>query len=279
MGLILSRMALFLVLLATGGFIVYIFREHKATYRWSHRSLLAGFVSLTLYLAHESYVLGVTPALTLKTALSFFAWCVLGAYLVFQFKFRLMVLGSFISPLAAVLMIFSSTLAPREVVVQPAFKSLWLSIHIWATLSGDGMFAVACMAAIMYLIQENQIKQKKFGSLYTRLPSLQTLDSINHYALIYGFALLTVGIMIGAVYAQYTLGAYWRWDPKEVWSVITWLFYAVLLHERLTVGWRGRRVAMLSIIAFGVLLFTFLGASLWLSDYHSFKSLGGRPGL
>ena len=89
---------------------------------------------------------------------------------------------------------------------------------------------------------------------------------------------VTVGMITGAIYAQYALGSYWRWDPKEVWSLITWLFYAALLHERLAVGLRGRRAALLSIVSFSILLFTFLGASLWLSDYHSFRSLGGAVG-
>ncbi|MFH1124666.1 MAG: cytochrome c biogenesis protein CcsA, partial [Pseudomonadota bacterium] len=133
--------------------------------------------------------------------------------------------------------------------------------------------------SIMYLLQENQIKKKKFGSLYSRLPSLETLDSINRLSLMYGFAFLTVGMVTGAVYAQYALGSYWRWDPKEVWSLIAWIIYAILLHERLAVGWRGRRAAIMAIFAFVVLIFTFIGVSLWLSDYHSFKSLEGRFGL
>ena len=141
------------------------------------------------------------------------------------------------------------------------------------------MFAVAFMSAIMYLIQERQIKNKRFGSLYSRLPSLETLDTINHYSLMYGFLFLTIGMVTGAIYAQTVLGSYWQWDPKEVWSLITWLVYAALLHARVTIGWRGRRAAIMSIIAFLILIFTFIGASLWLSDYHSFKSLGGATGV
>ena len=128
----------------------------------------------------------------------------------------------------------------------------------------------------MYLIQENQIKKKKFGTLYSRLPSLETLDSINRLSLMYGFPFLTAGMVTGSIYAQYALGSYWRWDPKEVWSLIVWILYAVLLHERLAVGWRGRKAALMGIFAFMVLIFTFIGTSLWLSDYHSFQSLEGR---
>jgi len=276
---LLFRLALFLLLLSTGGFIVYISKQQKPVYRWSYRFLLASFVCHTIFLGYQYYSIGVAPVFTFKAALSFFSWTIIGAYLIFHLKFRLMILGSFIAPLAACLMIISTTIPGIEITVQPMFRSLWLTVHVFLSFMGNGMFAVAFSAAIMYLIQENQIKKKKLGSFYTRLPSLETLDTVNHYSLMYGFPLITLGMITGAIYAQYVLGKYWRWDPKEVWSLITWLFYATLLHQRLTVGWRGRRAAIMSIIAFLILIFTFVGASLWLSDYHSFKSLEGRTGL
>lgn len=275
MSVLLFRLALCLVLLSTGGFIVYIIKQQKTVYRWSCRLFLSGFIVQTLYLALRYYDLGVAPVLTMKEAFSFFAWCVTGAYLLLNLKFQLRVLGSFAAPLAACLMIISTALPGSEVMVKPIFRSLWLTIHIGTSFMGNGVFALAFIAGIMYLIQERQIKRKRFGSLYSRLPSLASLDAINHYSLMYGFPLLTVGMITGAIYAQYALGSYWRWDPKEVWSLITWLFYAALIHERLTVGWRGRRAAIMAILAFLVLIFTFVGVSLWLSDYHSFESLGG----
>lgn len=279
MAFLLFKLALFLILLATGGFIVFIINQQKPVFKWSYRILLAGFIAHTLFLAQQYYALGTAPVLSLKSALSFFSWSIIGAYLIFQLRFRLMVLGSFIAPLAAFLMIISSTIPGMEVVVRPIYRSMWLTVHVGTIFMGNGMFAVTFMAAIMYLIQERQIKKKKFGSFYTRLPSLETLDSINHHSLMYGFPLLTIGMITGSIYAQYALGSYWRWDPKEVWSLITWLFYAALLHERIAVGWRGRRAAIMSILCFLVLIFTFVGVSLWLSDYHSFSILEGRKGL
>jgi len=270
--------ALILILLATAAFIVYLVRQKKSAYHWAYRLLLAGFAFLTLFVAYEYYALGVAPVLTLKSSLSFFAWAILLVYLLFHLKFRLMVLGSFVAPLAACLLILSSTLPGGEVTVKPVFRSLWLPIHIGTAFLGNGFFAVTFVAGIMYLIQESQIKTKRLGSLYSRLPSLETLDSINHFALICGFTFMTAGMITGSIYAQVALGSYWRWDPKEVCSLIAWIFYAVLLHERLTVGWRGRRAALLSVIGFLVLLLAFVGANLWLSDYHSFKNMGDRPG-
>ena len=279
MALLLFGLALILILFSTGGFIVFIIKQQRPIFRWSYRLLLAGFVFHTLFLGHQYYALGMAPVLGLKSALSFFSWTIIGAYLILQLRFRLMVLGSFVAPLAAFLMIISSSIPGTEVVVRPIFRSMWFTAHVGTIFMGNGMFAVAFVAAIMYLIQERQIKKKRFGTFYSRLPSLQTLDSVNYYSLMYGFPLLTIGMITGSVYAQYALGSYWQWDPKEVWSLITWLFYAALLHERLAVGWRGRRASIMSIICFLILIFTFIGASLWLSDYHSFRSLEGRTGL
>ena len=275
MASLLFKLTLFFILLAAAGFIIYLVKQVKAVYTWSYRILLLSFIFHTGYLGLQYYTLGVQPIIGIKAALCFFSWAIVGVYLIFHLKFKLMILGSFIAPFAAFLMIIASAIPEGKVIVEPIFKSLWLTFHVIMSFLGDGMFAVAFIAAIMYLIQERQIKKKRFGSFYTRLPSLETLDTINHYSLMYGFPFLTIGMVMGAIYAQYALGSYWRWDPKEVWSLITWLFYAALLHGRISLGWRGRRAAIMSIIAFFILLFSFIGASLWLSGYHSFKSLEG----
>ena len=270
------NMGLFFELLATGGFVVYIIKQEKWVFRCSYWILVAGFISHTVFLAHQYHSMGTAPVLDLKSALAFFSWSIICVYLIFQIKFRLMVLGSFVAPFAAFLMIISSAMPWMEGPVKPIFKSLWLTVHVGTIFIGNGLFAITFLTAIMYLIQEHHIKRKRLGSFYARLPSLATLDSINHYSLIYGFPFLTAGMITGSIYAQYALGTYWQWDPKEVWSLITWLFYGALLHERLVVGWRGRRAAFMSIICFCILIFTFVGASHWLGGYHSFSSLGAR---
>lgn len=271
-----SDLTLFLLLVASGGFIVYIIKQEKWIFRWSYWILIAAFLCHTIFLGYRYYLTGAAPVLTLKSALSFFSWCIVCAYLILQLRFRLMVLGSFVAPFAAFLMIVSTAMSRVETPVRPMFKSLWLTAHVGTIFMGNALFAIAFLAAIMYLIQERNIKQKKLGSFYARLPSLATLDSINHYCLLYGFPLLTAGMITGSIYAQYVLGTYWQWDPKEVWSLITWLFYAALLHERLTVGWRGRRAALMSIVCFTILIFTFVGASLWMGGYHSFNTMGAK---
>jgi len=125
----------------------------------------------------------------------------------------------------------------------------------------------------MYLLPDYYIKNKKFSFFYERLPSLTTIDTINHYSLIYGFPFLTAGIITGAIYAQIAFGKYWQWDPKEVWSLVTWVLYAILIHERLAVGWKGKKAAIMSILCFLVLGASFVGTSFYTKGYHSIKSL------
>ena len=124
----------------------------------------------------------------------------------------------------------------------------------------------------MYLIQERQLKAKKIGAITQRLPSLNVLDDLSYQSLTYGFPLLTLGIITGAIWAEYAWGRYWNWDPKETWSLITWLLYAALLHQRLTVGWRGRKAAIMAIVGFLAVLFTFLGVNLILPGLHTYAN-------
>ena len=124
----------------------------------------------------------------------------------------------------------------------------------------------------MYLLQERELKKKRFGLFYTRLPSLEALDNLNNHCLAVGFPLLTLGIITGSIWAKQAWGTYWQWDPKETWSLITWFIYAALVHARLTVGWRGRKAAWLSIVGFLAVLFTFLGVNLILGGLHSYAS-------
>jgi cytochrome c-type biogenesis protein CcsB len=182
-------------------------------------------------------------------------------------------LGAFVAPLAFVFSIFAAFLPGEIAELAPALNSYWLPVHVLLLFVGDAVFAVAFGAGIMYLLQEKQVKQKKMGAIFKRLPSLDVLDDINYRCLTIGFPLLTVGIITGSIWAEYAWGSYWSWDPKETWSLITWLLYAALLHGRLTVGWRGRKAAILAIVGFCAILFTFLGVNLLLPGLHSYSSL------
>jgi len=173
-------------------------------------------------------------------------------------------------PIVFVLML-SSSVFPREIKeLSPVLQSSWFGIHISLAFLGDAAFAMAAGIGLMYLMQEHFVKSKHLGDLFHRLPSLQILDEINYRLISLGFPLLTLAIITGALWAQNAWGSYWRWDPKEVWSLITWFIYALVLHVRLTKGWRGKRAAILSIIGFCAVLFTFFGVNLLHKGLHIF---------
>ena len=261
-------------LLAAGAYAVYIIRrsDQAATAAgWVLRGALAAH---SLNLAVLWWQAGQMPVVSLRHSLSFFAWAAALGYLAASRRVDVKALGAFVAPFCLCLMILSLT-GPRSPAHQTmaGLSSAWLVVHIASAFLGDGFFAVAAAAGAMYLIQERQLKRKRFGWLFGRLPALQSLDRLSHACLVWGFPLLTLGMLTGAFYAHLTTGVFWRWDGKEVWSLITWLVYAALLHQRLTVGWQGRRAALGALAGFAVLVFTFAGASL-LSAYHDFETFG-----
>ena len=112
----------------------------------------------------------------------------------------------------------------------------------------------------------------KYDALLGLLPETEVLDNIEYKSIMVGFPFMTLLIVTGAIWANYAWGRYWGWDPKETWSLITWLIYAVYLHARFTAGWRGRRTAYISIIGFISVIFTYLGVNIFLSGLHSYAS-------
>ena len=269
--LLFSVITTLLYAVGTVGYLIYVIRTEKAIYRIAYGFLVAGFLSHTLELVMLVSQIRQMPVTTLPQTFSLFAWAIVGSYLAFQLKFNIRILGTFVSPLAVVFMLLSSAIPGRVIPNSKLFKSFWLTLHVATMFIGMAIFALAFCAGIMYLLQERQIKSKSFGLLYRRLPSLEVLDSLNYVCLTFGFPLITIGLISGFVYAGAVWQSFWHWDPKEILSVITWLIYAVLLHERLAVGWRGRRAAIMAIVGFSVILITFVGTSIILKVHHSFK--------
>ena len=127
---------------------------------------------------------------------------------------------------------------------------------------------MAFALGVMYLIKGRD--EKTEGGPFRRLiPGHGLLEELTHQAVVLGFVLLTLGIMTGSVWAHYAWGSYWTWDPKETWSLITWIVYALMLHARFVRGWRGRRMAWMSILGFASVLFTYLGVN-YLDSLHSY---------
>jgi cytochrome c-type biogenesis protein CcsB len=266
------KLASFLYLFGTLAYLAYIIFLKKPLSKLAVTVVSIGFASHTLALITRYAEAGYTPVTNLHESLSFFAWMIIGILLVVNMKYNVEVLGAFLTPIALVLMLSAFAL-PKEILpLAPVLRSFWHPFHVIFAFLGNAIFALAFCCGVMYLIQEKQVKSKKLGAITKRLPPLEVLDDLNYQSLKFGFPLLTLGIITGAVWANYAWGRYWNWDPKETWSLITWLLYAALLHQRLTVGWRGRKAAIMAIVGFGAVLFTFLGVNLLLSGLHTYSN-------
>ncbi len=258
-------------LIATITYIIYLVKPKPKLTMISTWVLRGGFLIHCLFTLDRYFEAGRTPITNLHESLSFFSLAIIGVFIIFEHRYKLTILGSFVIPIALILMSLSMLFPMGITPLNPALKSKWLVVHTVVAFLGYASFTVAFGAGIMYLIQERFLKQRKLGPLYQKLPSLDKLDDINYRCLTFGFPLLTFAIISGAIWAETAWGTYWSWDPKETWSLITWFVYAALLHGRLTTGWRGRKAAILAIAGFFVLLFTFLGVNLLLPGLHSYK--------
>jgi len=224
----------------------------------------------------ESYQQGFghAPLSNLYESLVFFAGTIVLLYLIIEFKYKNQIIGAFATPLAFLAMAYASLSPNISDTIQPllpALKSNWLIAHVITCFIGYAAFAIAFGISCMYLIKQKDAEGKI--SLLAVFPDTGTLDELTHQMVMFGFLFLTIGIITGAVWANSAWGRYWGWDPKETWSLITWFVYAILLHARLMRGWRGRRIAFLSIIGFVAVLFTYFGVN-YLPGLHSY----GAPG-
>jgi len=260
-------------------FIVYIVSRIQAVALTATGVVWGGFVANTIAIGlrwREAYALGFqqAPLSNLYESVVFFAWCIALVYLLMDLKYKQRALGAFVIPFAFIFMIWGQLGLNAEIQpLVPALQSNWLTYHVITCFLGYAGFAVACGASIMYLLVIGREERKGNNQgLMGIFPSAKVLDDINYKAIMFGFPLLSLGIITGAAWANYAWGTYWSWDPKETWSLIIWFIYAAFLHARFTRGWVGRKAAWLSILGFAATIFCYLGVNLLLSGLHSYGS-------
>ncbi len=255
-------------LLSSIGYLLYLFFQKDYFQKTGFYLLATGFLCHTVELGYRFVQSGQFPVSNLHETLSLAGWTIAGVFLLFQYRYRLKILGIYAAPLVTFVMVIVVRLPKVPSETQTILNSVWLVVHVFVIFIGEAALALACGAGLLYLLQENNIKSKKRGFFFKRLPSLELLDHTGYACIVTGFTMMTFGLITGLIYAKSIWGRFWSWDPKEVWSGITWLLYAALLHQRLTFGWRGRRAAIMAIIGFAVILFTFLGVNFFLKGHH-----------
>ncbi len=208
------------------------------------------------------------PVTDVRSALSFFSFLATLAFFFAYLRYRIASLGIFMLPLVF-LLTFISALHPGRSFESPAFRGGWLLVHIAASFLGYTGFFLTFVAAIMFLIQEKELKSKKPRAFYYRLPSLEVCDQLYFRSLVFGLPFLSVGLLTGFVWASHAWNGPWELDPKILASLVTWLIYLILFSTRLSGSWRGRRAAYMAIFGFAAMMVTFLGIN-FLSGQHGY---------
>lgn len=265
----LATIAYWAGLLARSGFTL----KTGSTLTWVAVTL--GWIGLMVRW-YESYLIGADvghiPVSNLYEVFVLFCLITAMMYLYYEARYQARQMGAFvllvISAAVGFILWYTFDRGAHEIQpLVPALKSWWMKLHVPANFVGYGAFSIAAMLGVAYLLAAR-------GFLASRLPSLEVLDDVMYKAIAIGFAFFTIATILGAMWAAEAWGGYWSWDPKETWSLIVWITYAVYLHLRFVKGWAGTRMAWWAILGFAVTLFCFLGVNMFLSGLHSYGQIG-----
>ncbi len=241
-------------------YLVHLFSGRDGSAKGGFAFAVAGLISHSAALIARTVESGHAPFTNMYESLSFLAWSCVLAFILIDLRFKIPKVGPYIMLIAVGIMaLASSPLMPKEATpLVPALQSYWLWLHVSVTLVGEAFFAVAFITSLMYLRATNEERRTR-------------LDSISYRCVAVGFPLFTLGgLVFGMVWAQKAWGSYWTWDPKEVWSLITWVVFALYLHTRILMGWKGKRSAIIAILGFLAALFTYFGVNYLLAGLHSY---------
>ncbi len=233
---------------------------------------LCGFILHTADLGLK-YALGLGEVLTQSQFyVSLMAWTLLLIFFLLWWRLKLSFLSLIAAPLALVIFTWSLAISPATLPIPGILQGLWFGLHIGSLFVSLALLAMAFGAGLAYIHLERKIKTKsKMGNVTRELPSLTTFDRVNHWAVLVGFPLFTVGTLSGFIWAAFTWKTIFSWDPKEVFTIGIWLIFAWLFHMRATGGWKGRKPAKLAIVIFTLSLISFVGINFFTETHHSLR--------
>lgn len=266
---------------ATVIYIAHLRFPAPAVGKWASGLATAGAIGLLVALltrwfeTHQVLEEGHVPISNLYEVTIFFTALTTTIYLILESFSRNRHPGAFVMPIVIagigfeLWLVGQGNAGPQNLV--PALKSYWMHAHVLANFIGYGAFAVACGGGVMYLVRHRAEERGQTNGMAMRvLPGLAETDTLMYRAIAIGFVTFTIATILGAAWAYDAWGGYWSWDPKETWSLIVWLTYAVYMHLRFVKGWAGTRMAWWAILGFGVTLFCFIGVNMFLSGLHSY---------
>ncbi len=223
-----------------------------------------------LYLSNRTLWLGHPPVTSIFELMSLLSFCIAAGYLYLEARTRVRGTGYFIINLSFFFQLFSSLFIRDERNVNPILQSNWLGVHVASALLGYAAIAISAAYGFLYLMLYHEIKATKFGVIYKKLPSLEVLEGMSYRSAVFGFTLLTAAIAIGILWFRREFPESSYFDVKLIGSMLIWLLYGVGLLGKRIAGWRGRKMVILSLSAFGLAVFSLTAINFIFSEFHTF---------
>ena len=228
---------------------------------------LAGLALHTIALICRGIGAGRLPLTNQYEFATSFAWGLCLVSLIFVIRFKFPVLGAFAAPVIFLIIGYAAMQSKAVHELMPALRSNWLGFHVSTAIIAYGSFGVSFVLSIIFLLRD---KMRASGFLDQHIPDKEKLDVISYRSVSLGLLFLTFTIITGAIWAERAWGSYWSWDPKETWSLVTWIVYAIYLHLRIRRGWQGRAAAIFAVVGFVCVMFTYIGVNTFLPGIHSY---------
>ncbi len=222
-------------------------------------ALVLGFVLQLTGIVLRYLETGISPIHGVADGLALLACLLVGSYVVVDRVYRLPAVGAFVTPLVLAVLVPAHYLRGSSLPLPDALRAAALWAHVVIAFLGVASFALATGLSLMYVLMERELKGKRFGLFFSRLPSLDRLDSAASHLVRFGFVALSITIATGAFFQKQEGGGYLHWDAKQTLSLLAWAVYAALVNARLLAGWRGRRVAILTVLGFVILVGSLVG--------------------
>jgi len=264
-----------------GAFVAYAWhfaRRDPPSGRGATTLLVAAVMAHTFVIGMLTMEVGHVPVAGATSAISTFVWLLALSYLYIEMTTDERAMGVFILPLLVALQAIPA-FRPSVELRAPVLESPWFGVHVSSLLFAYASFALACVIGVTYVLLFKEIKAKHLGFFYARLPSLQVLDRMNQRAIMIGWVFLTIGVIVGGVWAaeaRVYAGADPRvqamslQDPKIFVALLCWAVYSFELFAARRIGWGGRRTAYLSALGFAIVLLNFVPISYFLTKSHNF---------
>lgn len=271
--LILLQLASVLYTIAFVFHLVSFYGDRKPWHRTAFALMRIGFLLSTLYFlaeagAHEYFL----PVSGFSQAMAFFAWSLAFVYLVLLGRAQVESFGLILTP---ILMLFTEiaclTFYLPDYAI-PGSLSPFFIVHIVAAFFAYACFSLSFAAAVLYLIQQHQLKRKQVGQFYYRLMSLERLDRLIYTPMIWGSVLLPLAIAVGLFWSKSVFGVFWIHEPKTILSLMTTAVYLILLGLRFAGSLQGKRMVVFSLAAFGLVLFSFVGSRFFAGSHNFIPS-------